>query len=159
MILFIMPWMELNHRPAHPSGMLYLAELHDLCSVRRDFNPHTFRHLVFIEACFATRLRRSTPFTTHLLQSQLQGLMGCLSLVHSDPDIFTVRFRPYRDWVGWLPPVSSTNVSNFLGYFDIPERNILNTWAGFSPEHRCYSRANHGGDSYGTRTRVPSVTG
>ena len=38
------------------------------CSVRQGSNLHTFRHLVFIEACFATRLRRGTPFTTHLFQ-------------------------------------------------------------------------------------------
>ena len=57
------------------------------CSVRRDFNPHTFRHLVFYRGVFRDPHGRDTPFTTHLLQSQLQGLLCCLSLVHSDSDI------------------------------------------------------------------------
>ena len=56
-------------------------------AVRRDSNPHAFRHLVFIEACFTARLQWDVLFTTHLYQLQLRPTIPYrLSLVHNDPD-------------------------------------------------------------------------
>ena len=52
---------------------------------------------------------------------------------------FTQKAGPIKEWV-------------IFQIVDIPEKNYLNIWAGFTPEHRCYSRANHGGRNSRTRT-------